>query len=47
MAKILELARCHMCTVALKNECPMYCRENSIPFFTGTLRLIQLLNKIA
>jgi hypothetical protein len=40
----IDLARCQMCTVALKNERPMYRRENSLTFYTGTLRLIQLLN---
>ena len=28
-----------MCTVALKNECPIYRRENSITLFTGTLEI--------
>jgi len=32
----LDLARCHMCIVALINESPMYRRENAITFFTGT-----------
>ena len=40
----IDLASYHMCTVALKNESPMYRRENSITFFTGILKLIQLLN---